>query len=281
LVHPEDRSALLQRREDRLAGRPAESRYTLRVVDRAGSVHWAENQVIVLPWEGHPATLNFLQDVTERNRAEEELQVRAQLLDKANDSIFLLDQDGRIVYANETACKVRGYDREKMLLMNIRDLVPAEYAERVGPRISDIFAKGEAVFESAHMKQDGTIFPVEISVRAMEIGIKKFIIALSATSRTKRAEEELRRASAVHGLIEKGAGRHRYRSRWKTSVNELSNLYGFRSVDELIGQPSLTSSRESREMVRSVAEAFARKTVPSNKKDRTTQMDRDFPPTLS
>jgi PAS domain S-box-containing protein len=323
LVHPEDRSGLLQRRESRLVGRPADSRYVLRIVDKTGSVHWAENQVIVLPWEGHQATLNFLQDITERKRseeelreseekfyrlfenapvlmslndietgrfievnaeavrmsgfsreeligrtsvevgwitqadrdliltifrkhgrvrgldmklrtksgqtldtiyfservtiggkpyilaigqditdrrrAEEELQVRAQLLDKANDSIFLLDEDGKIMYANEAACRTRGYSREELLQMNIRDLVAEEYSEGVGPRISAIFAKSEDVFESAHMKRDRTIFPVEISVRAMEIGEKKFIISvIRDISERKRSEEALRERDELY-----------------------------------------------------------------------------------
>jgi PAS domain S-box-containing protein len=72
IVHPEDRPALQQRRSDRLAGIPTASHYAFRAFDRSGALHWLENRVIVLPWEGKPATLNYLWDVTEKKRAEEE-----------------------------------------------------------------------------------------------------------------------------------------------------------------------------------------------------------------
>jgi PAS domain S-box-containing protein len=241
LVHPEDRGALLKKREDRLAGNATEARYTIRVLDKAGSIHWVQNHVIVLPWEGQPATLNFLQDITERKRAEEELLVRAQLLDGATDSIFLLDKDGRILYANENACKSRGYSRDEMRLLNIRDIVHSTFADGVGPRISEIFAKGEVVFESAHIRRDGVPFPVETSVRAMEIGSMKYIISIvrDITER-KRAEESLRKSeemfSKLFMLAPVGiAFTELADGRFVNVNNEFERVFGF-SRDEAVGK---------------------------------------------
>lgn len=366
LVHPEDRDLLLQRREARLAGKQAEVRYSIRIVDRAGSVHWAENRVIVLPWSGESATLNFLQDVTERKlaedairksearfrgliekapvaisisrdgrtiyvnhkylelygfqsvdeligqpifdqwapesrelirersqkrargeavpseyegtgqrrdgsqfpahivveqvelpdgpafiaflsdisgrkRAEEVLQIRAQLLDRASDSIFLLDQDGRILYANEAAGISRGYSREDLTLLNIRDLVPPEIAGGVGARIGEIFEKGEVVFESAHIRRDGALFPVEIAVRAMEIGSMKYIISIvrDITER-KRAEESLRKSeemfSKLFMLAPVGiAFTTLADGRFVNVNNEFERVFGF-SLNEAVGK---------------------------------------------
>jgi PAS domain S-box-containing protein len=241
LVHPEDRPALLQHRSDRLAGIPTASNYSFRVLDRTGAVHWVDNRVIILPWEGKQATLNYLWDVTERKLAEEELLVRAQLLDGATDSIFLLDEDGRILYANENACRSRGYSRDEMHLLNIRDMVHSTFADGVGPRISEIFAKGEVVFESAHIRRDGVPFPVEISVRAMEIGSMKYIISIvrNITER-KRAEESLRKSeemfSKLFMLAPVGiAFTELADGRFVNVNNEFERVFGF-SRDEAVGK---------------------------------------------
>ena len=54
-------------------------------------------------------------DITERKRAEEELKLRAQLLDGAIDSIFLQDFDGNFIYVNEAAGKAHGYSRKELM----------------------------------------------------------------------------------------------------------------------------------------------------------------------
>jgi PAS domain S-box-containing protein len=87
LVLPEDRPALLQRRSDRLAGKPVDSSYEFRVLDKAGTIHWMKNHVITLLWEDQPATFNFLQDITDHKRIEAE---KASQLQRIQDQQFAL-----------------------------------------------------------------------------------------------------------------------------------------------------------------------------------------------
>ena len=47
----------------------------------------------------------MLTDISERKQSEDELALRAQLLDSANDSIVLHDFEGRFHYANEVTCR--------------------------------------------------------------------------------------------------------------------------------------------------------------------------------
>ena len=58
----------------RLGGEELPSIYSFRVVDKAGNFRWVEINAVVINWEGRPATLNFLTDITERKKAEEEQQ---------------------------------------------------------------------------------------------------------------------------------------------------------------------------------------------------------------
>jgi PAS domain S-box-containing protein len=54
-------------------GEAAPSRYEVQVVRRDGSMLWIESMVSVLAWEGAPATLMTVIDISERKRTEEQL----------------------------------------------------------------------------------------------------------------------------------------------------------------------------------------------------------------
>ena len=58
----------------------------------------------------------------ERKQAEEELKLRALLLDSANDSINLADFDGNLLYVNEAFCRSNGYSRGELIGMNLHQL---------------------------------------------------------------------------------------------------------------------------------------------------------------
>jgi PAS domain S-box-containing protein len=72
-IHPEDREMVLERHQKRLQGADLPFRYTFRTVDKAGQIHWVELNTILVEWEGRPATLNFLSDITDRLRMERQL----------------------------------------------------------------------------------------------------------------------------------------------------------------------------------------------------------------
>ncbi len=57
----------------RLEGKEVPPVYSFRVVGKTGNVRWVEISAVVFTWEGRPATLNFLTDITERKKAEESI----------------------------------------------------------------------------------------------------------------------------------------------------------------------------------------------------------------
>jgi len=72
LIHPGDQQMVAGRYMARLRGEEMPSVYSFRVVDKARNFRWVEINAVVINWEGRPATLNFLIDITERKKAEEE-----------------------------------------------------------------------------------------------------------------------------------------------------------------------------------------------------------------
>lgn len=81
LIHPDDQQMVGGRYMARLRGEELPSVYSFRVVGKEGNIVWVEINAVVISWEGRPATLNFLTDITERKKAEEEKQrMEGQLL---------------------------------------------------------------------------------------------------------------------------------------------------------------------------------------------------------
>jgi PAS domain S-box-containing protein len=72
-IHPDDRQMVGERYLRRLNGDVSLPRYAFRLINKDGSIKWVEIGAVLVAWEDKPATLNFLSDITERKRAEEEL----------------------------------------------------------------------------------------------------------------------------------------------------------------------------------------------------------------
>ncbi|MGD0854803.1 MAG: PAS domain S-box protein [Dehalococcoidia bacterium] len=74
LIHPDDRQMVAERHIQRLQGIAVPQTYAFRVVCKSGDIKWAELAAVIITWEGRTATLNFLTDITDRRRLEEEQQ---------------------------------------------------------------------------------------------------------------------------------------------------------------------------------------------------------------
>ncbi len=72
-LHPDDRQTVQERHLLRMQGRlDPEFVYTFRILRKDGRVVWIETRGASSIWNGKPATINFLSDISERKLAEEE-----------------------------------------------------------------------------------------------------------------------------------------------------------------------------------------------------------------
>jgi PAS domain S-box-containing protein len=79
LIHPEDRAMVLDRYEKRIKGESAPQVYPFRIIDKFGNLKWLEMNAVKIEWEGRPASLNFISDITTKHKMEEELAKIAKL----------------------------------------------------------------------------------------------------------------------------------------------------------------------------------------------------------
>ncbi|MBN1104036.1 MAG: PAS domain S-box protein [Deltaproteobacteria bacterium] len=72
LFHPEDRWMASQRQQGVIRGEGVTGGFPLRAVTKAGAILWVQINSVRIVWEGAPATLNILRDVTRQKRLEEQ-----------------------------------------------------------------------------------------------------------------------------------------------------------------------------------------------------------------
>ncbi|MEJ2181900.1 MAG: PAS domain S-box protein [Nitrospirota bacterium] len=115
------------------------------------------------------------------------------LFESATDAIFIVDIDGNFLDVNRTAYERLGYTKEELLSTHISKLDPPEFSTRVPERFARIKERGVAVFESAHLRKDGTVMPVEVNARLLDYeGRKVFFSVVRDISERRKAEEMLR-----------------------------------------------------------------------------------------
>jgi PAS domain S-box-containing protein len=97
LIHPDEREMVelhtrrLERGEPLYAG-------SFKMVHRNGSIRWVENGASLIQWDGEPAILHFLTDITDRRQAEDELrnsmqQIRV-MVDGMEKTLLTLNREG-------------------------------------------------------------------------------------------------------------------------------------------------------------------------------------------
>ena len=188
---PDDRQKLVQ---DVLENRSIKGD-EFKFRHRDGTIGFALRSIERIKFDDQDCILSMFIDITERKRVEEALRMMRFCVDHAGDSVFWVSRTGQILYANDAACRDRGYPREELLNMTVFDLdVEPDYRPHLWEKhFDELKRRGAITLETRHRSKDGRILPVEVNANYVQFGDQEFNFAFARDiTQRKRIDEELR-----------------------------------------------------------------------------------------
>ena len=223
-VHPEDREMVSERHIKRLRGEQCPHVYPFRIVTGDGSMKWVEIHAVTLGWEGKPAVLNFVGDITERKKTEEALYTNQLQLSEAMDLASIVyweldPADGTFIFndpfyafCGTTAEREGGYRMaageygERFMHPDDRSLLHQASEKRLADRNHEFFNE----IEHRIIRRDGEVRHVLARIRstrdaagcvARVYGANQDITARKQAEKEKRIlEDNLRQAQKMEAI---------------------------------------------------------------------------------
>ena len=143
---------------------------------------------------GRDCEIAFINDVTAHRIAEEEVKLFHTLINKSNDSIFVIDPaDAQILYVNAKALDTLGYKYNELVgkkvgdyATNIADLADWEML------VDRIREEGSLVFEASQQRKDGSLVNVEVNATHIRYNNWNYLVSVARDiSERKKAEETI------------------------------------------------------------------------------------------
>ncbi len=214
-VHPQDRAKVVDRYQRRMRGEglpgtsPIPTIYQVKLRRKDGSDVLVELNAGLTTYQGEPADLAIVRDITDRGlapharRLEQEVRKRQLylegVLESTPDAIVTLDPDHRVSEWNPGAEKLFGYSSEEAVGRDLDALIAGpdpEMFEQATKLTWHVLA-GEVVprAESTRYRKDGT--PVNVILAGAPIEVEDesvgAVVAYTDITQRKQVEEALRR----------------------------------------------------------------------------------------
>ncbi|MBK8725547.1 MAG: PAS domain S-box protein [Holophagaceae bacterium] len=173
----------------------------------------------LITFQGRPATLTVMSDLTEQQRHERELmegEDRFRALSEGTSDAVLVNENGIIVDANRTLARMWGGPWEELIGMPaLAFAVPEDH-----PKIVEMIRSGtEEPYEVTAVRKDGGRYPAEIRGKTvMYRGKPMRVASIRDLTRQKQAEEALRESEARYALVAEGSNEGIYDINLETGV---------------------------------------------------------------
>jgi len=164
-IHPDDRQMVKGYYSAWSSHEKAPSLYPFRFIDKDGSIKWAEMRASTFKWEGKPAVLVLMTDITERQRASEALRQSEEryrlLAENSLDVIWTVGQDMTPLYISPSVELYTGLKADEII-----DIVSRcdEYADRLGMDHRDVERQRAAI--KALLEGEEDIQVIEYRIKA-------------------------------------------------------------------------------------------------------------------
>jgi two-component system, cell cycle sensor histidine kinase and response regulator CckA len=158
-VVPEDHALARENIRKRISGGVPSIHYYLRMLHQSGAVLQVEVHSSRADYNGRPAVMGTLLDITERKRSEEALrqsQAQLQLIsDNVLDLVAQISLDSTFVYVSPSYETVLGYPPQRLMGTSAFAFVHPEDLERVQAAFAEAIQQGAGRVECRYRHADG------------------------------------------------------------------------------------------------------------------------------
>jgi len=161
-VHQDDREFVKKLYLDELKGANDFDEAEFRVVDKSGNISTLEIRAIIIDWEGKPAILGFLRDITDKKTALENLKRSEEkyrtILEEIDDVYFEVDLKGDYTFVNEAMTRHLGWSKKEIAGMSYSKTVSEEDADTMFKACNQVYKTGKPTkyITFTAVKKDGT-----------------------------------------------------------------------------------------------------------------------------
>jgi PAS domain S-box-containing protein len=183
LIHPEDRDLVAQRYLQKINGDRTSTRYNYRTIHKSGQIRWIELSSVLIDWEGRPATLNLIMDISERKQAEKALsdsEAKYQFLaENMADVVFTVDMNMATTYVSPSIENMLGFTPEERMNQKVDEQLTPEsqkiifemlLAELEREKDKDADPNRSATLELEYYHKDGSIKYLLTYIRGIRDG---------------------------------------------------------------------------------------------------------------
>jgi len=198
IIHPDFRDYVRDKGSKLLKGEKVPSSYEFKVVKKGGEECWVTFRGTYLAdFEGEPAALGAVIDITENKEAEKTLRESEEnfrtFLESAPVAI-MIHQGEKWVFANSFAEKTTGYTKEELLSMNFWNFVHPDYRDLVIER-GERRLRGENPENKYELKiidKDGSEKWADLRAELIKYkGKNAILVSASDITQSKQVEKEL------------------------------------------------------------------------------------------
>jgi len=190
---------------------------TIEVYHIGGNVQNGEEPFLKEEDDLLNAVAEWLGSIAERKKAEEQLHLFRNLIERSNDCIFAVEPKwGRFLDVNNRACDSLGYTRKELLnMMTIKDIEVSMPDDSYWQKqIEQLKERKDIVKEDRYKRKDGSTFFVETSLKLVSQEKQDYIIAIArditerkrAEAKLKTAQEKLLETAREVGMAEVATG---------------------------------------------------------------------------
>jgi PAS domain S-box-containing protein len=214
ILSAETKALLYKNLEKRLKGTPV-GPYEIDIKNQTGETRYTEVKAKKIEYSGQPADLVVFRDITRRKENARQLkeysekmealvnekvkeiekneQKYRELINRMNDTVWVIDFDSKFIDVNDAAVKILGYSREELLSMGPQDIDDSLDAEQIKHFVEQAPTQQTQVLETEHTTKDGRKIPVEISSSLVTYqGKQAFLSIARDITERKKAEEALK-----------------------------------------------------------------------------------------